>query len=109
MRRILGPAELVRWLDGFLQPADLARLEPVIPTDRTDGKLVHFDGLNFSRAWMMRGLAAALPAGHPLVVPLIRKADAHEQAGRSWITGAHYAGSHWLCSFTVYGLTDRGL
>lgn len=109
MRRILGPAELVRWLDRFLGPEDLARLEPVVPTDRTDGKLVHFDGLNFSRAWMMRGLAAALPERHPLAEPLARKADAHEAAGMSWLSGAHYVGSHWLGSFAVYALTDRGL
>jgi hypothetical protein len=29
--------------------------------DRTDGKLVHLDGVNFSRAWNLYSLIATLP------------------------------------------------
>ena len=38
---------------------------PATVTDRTDPQLVHLDGLNLSRAWCMRGIAAALPADDP--------------------------------------------
>lgn len=40
--------------------------EPARVSDRTDGKLVHLDGLNFSRAWLLYGVAKAFPAeyGH---------------------------------------------
>ena len=52
--RVLPPAEFAAWLDRFLprlakEPATL--FVPATVTDRTDGKIVHLDGLNFSRAW----------------------------------------------------------
>ncbi len=107
MRRVLGGAELIPWLAGFLPRVD--RFAPARPVDRSDGKLVHADGLNLSRAWMMRGVAAALPPGDPRRRDLARAADAHEAAGMAGVTGDHYAGAHWLGSFAVYLLSDRGL
>ena len=35
---------------------------PGVVTDRADPKLAHIDGLNLSRAWMLEGIAGALPA-----------------------------------------------
>ena len=67
MRRVLPPAEFRAWFRRFLP--DLAKgepknlLEPAKVTDRTDPQIVHLDGLNLSRAWCMRGIAAALPEG----------------------------------------------
>ena len=107
MRRVLGGAELVPWLAGFLPRID--GFTPARPVDRSDGKLVHADGLNLSRAWMMRGLASALPPTDPRRRELVRAADAHEAAGMAGVTGDHYAGAHWLGSFAVYLLSDRGL
>jgi hypothetical protein len=109
MRRVLGPAELVQWLDGFLPADRLGGFDPVVPIDPSDGKLVHWDGLNLSRAWMMRGIAGALPAHHPGRAELLRRSVAHESAGMAGVTGDHYAGAHWLGSFAVYLLSDRGL
>jgi hypothetical protein len=106
MRRVLGSAELEIWLAGFL-PSE-AKWEPVTPVDRKHGKLVHFDGLNLSRAWMMRGLAMALPEGHPRRRDLLAASALHEVSGMDGVDGRHYAGSHWLGSFAVYLLTDRG-
>ena len=37
-----------------------APLEPGIVIDRTDGKLVHLDGLNFSRAWSIYSIVLNL-------------------------------------------------
>ncbi len=78
-------------------------------TDPTDGKLVHLDGLNLSRAWMLEGIAAALPAGDPRVPSLAAAAAAHRAAGLAAVTGEHYEGGHWLGSFAVYLVTGRGL
>ncbi len=107
MRRVLGAAELEMWLAGFLPQG--ARWEPVVTTDRRHGKLVHFDGLNLSRAWMMRGIALALPDGHARRRELLAASALHEVAGLDGVDGRHYAGAHWLGSFAVYLLTDRGI
>jgi len=107
MRRVLGSAELGPWLASFLPRVDV--FAPVRTVDRSDGKLVHFDGLNLSRAWMLRGIASALPAGDPRRRDLLRSSEAHEAAGMAGVTSDHYAGAHWLGSFAVYLLSDRGL
>jgi Protein of unknown function (DUF2891) len=107
MRRVLGAAELEIWLDGFLTAE--ARWQPVAPVDRANGKLAHFDGLNLSRAWMLRGIALAL-ADEPRRQGLLAAAEAHEAAGMEGVDDRHYVGGgHWLGSFAVYLLTDRGL
>jgi hypothetical protein len=36
-------------------------------------------------------------------------AEAHRRAGLAAVTGAHYEGGHWLGSFAVYLVTQRGL
>ncbi len=107
MRRVLRPAELALWLAGFLPRLDL--FAPARTIDRADGKLVHADGLNLSRAWMLRGIASALPGSHPHRRDALRAASAHESAGMAGVNGDHYAGAHWLGSFAVYLLSDRGL
>jgi hypothetical protein len=58
---------------------------------------------------MMRGIASALPSGDPRRRDLLRASEAHEAAGMRGVTGDHYAGAHWLGSFAVYLLSDRGL
>ena len=50
-------------------------------TDRTDPQLVHLDGLNLSRAWGMRSIAAALPAGDPAADALESSAARHAAIG----------------------------
>ena len=106
MRRVLDAAELASWLAGFMPEA--ARWEPVVPVDRENGKLAHFDGLNLSRAWMMRGIAHALPPDHPRRAALLSAAAQHAAAGLEGVESRHYAGTHWLGSFAVYLLTFRG-
>ncbi len=61
MRRVLGPRDFSPWLDAFV-PGGFA-LAPVAVDDRSDGYIVHLDGLNLSRAWCMEGIARALPRG----------------------------------------------
>lgn len=109
MRRVLSKPEFARWFHRFLpgiarnQPKQL--LQPAIVTDRTDPKLVHLDGLNLSRAWCMRSIAAALPAQDPARKVLARSATAHAQAALPFIASGNYEGEHWLASFAVYLLS----
>jgi DUF2891 family protein len=113
MRRVLSAARFADWLERFLpEPTSAAArawLTPVVSPDRADGKLSHLDGLNLSRAWMLEGIAAALPHAHPWRAPLARAADAHAAAGLAAVPARHYAGAHWLGSYAVYLLTRRGL
>ena len=113
MRRVLSPAEFAAWLGRFLPELSLDGstkwLQPAVVTDKTDGKLVHLDGLNLSRAWMLEGIAAGLPAGDPRLAGLRQAAREHRRAGLDAIAGQHYEGGHWLGSFAVYLVTGRGL
>ena len=112
MRRLLKPAEFAAWLDDFLPELRTDGLSDWLPTavvtDRTDGHLVHLDGLNLSRAWMLEGIATGLPAEDPRVPRLMAAARRHRQAGLAAISGEHYEGGHWLGSFAVYLVTKRG-
>jgi hypothetical protein len=106
MRRVLAPPELAHWLHGLFPrglPSSLAR--PAIVGDRSDPKLAHLDGLNLSRAWCLRAVAAALPPDDPLRAELAASGDAHAAAGLANIATGHYMGEHWLASFAVYLLT----
>lgn len=113
MRRVLKPAEFAAWLGAFLPELSVDGstdwLQPAVVTDKTDGKLVHLDGLNLSRAWMLEGMAAGLPPQDPRVAGLLGVAGEHRRAGLLAVTGEHYVGGHWLGSFAAYLVTKRGL
>ncbi len=116
MRRILAPGDYAAWLSAFLPQIGGIRgtrgsewLAPAVSPDPSDGKLAHLDGLNLSRAWMLAGIAAGLPAGDPRRAGLLATAAAHRDAGLAAVTGAHYEGGHWLGSFATYLMTERGL
>jgi hypothetical protein len=111
MRRVLPRAEFPDWLARFLP--DLAKgepkslLTPATVTDRGDPQIVHLDGLNLSRAWCMRQLAAALPESDPRRVILVQSAVRHAEAALCHVASGDYAGEHWLASFAVYLLTTE--
>jgi hypothetical protein len=113
VRRVLDPPEFAAWLGAFLPgvPLDGASgwLEPAVVTDATDGKLVHLDGLNLSRAWMLAGVVAGLPERDPRIPALEAAFAAHSDSGLASVTGEHYEGGHWLASFAVYLVTRRGV
>ena len=113
MRRVLPPKEFATWLRRFLPgiPAEGSRewLKPAVVSDPSDPRLAHLDGLNLSRAWMLEGIAAGLPAGDRRLPALRAAAAVHREAGLASVTGAHYEGGHWLGSFAVYLVTGRGL
>ena len=111
MRRVMKPREFATWFHRFLpgvakgNPAAL--LQPATVTDRTDPKLVHLDGLNLSRAWCMRSIAAALPESDPARKVLSVSADKHATAALAHVASGDYAGEHWLASFAVYLLSHE--
>ncbi|MCH9688462.1 MAG: DUF2891 domain-containing protein [Deltaproteobacteria bacterium] len=112
MRRVLPPTEFAAWLERSLP--DIADdgtvdwLQPATSADRTDGKLVHLDGLNLSRAWMLDGIEQGLPPTDPRRAALRLSAHEHAVAGLASVSDEHYAGGHWLASFAVYLATRRG-
>ena len=110
MRRLMPPPAFATWLDTFLPTLGQPDWLPVGEvSDRADGKLAHIDGLNLSRAWMLEGIAAGLPENDARRDALLTAAKTHGEAGAAGVSDAHYAGSHWLASFAVYWLTQRGI
>ena len=107
MRRVMAPDAFADWFDAFLP--QLARREPAtlfLPasvSDRSDGKIAHLDGLNLSRAWCWREIAAALPAGDARRPVAMSAAAAHLEAALPHVTG-DYMGEHWLASFALLAL-----
>ncbi|MBC9796342.1 DUF2891 domain-containing protein [Sinomicrobium weinanense] len=102
MRRILPKEEFRGWLQKFLPQLGKSsfRLEQGKVSDREDGKLVHLDGVNFSRAWCLYGIAKDFPEyGH-----LRKMANDHVLHSLPNIVDNNYEGTHWLGSFAVYAL-----
>jgi len=113
MRRVLAPAPFATWLAGFLpripRSASSDWLAVGVVTDRADGKLVHLDGLNLSRAFMLEGIASGLPKDDPRIPALRAAAARHRSAGLAAVTEESYAGGHWLGTFATYLVTARGI
>jgi hypothetical protein len=113
MRRVMPQQDFVVWLGYFLPqiPIDGSSdwLAPGIVLDASDGKLVHLDGVNLSRAWALEGIASALPADDPRVAALMAAHAVHRDAGIAAVSAEHYSGSHWLASFATYLTTKRGI
>jgi len=102
MRRVLSEDKFVVWLNDFLPELMSPSFDlPVGQVfDRTDGKLVHLDGLNFSRAWVLYELAEQYPQfGH-----LKKLADRHVEYSLPNLVGDSYEGGHWLGSFAINAL-----
>ena len=59
MRKVLTKEEFMTWFNSFLPELNehSFTMETGVVGDRTDGHLVHLDGVNFSRAWCLFGLA----------------------------------------------------
>jgi len=100
--------EYTAWLEKFLPElfAEDFTLEPGKVADRTDGKLVHLDGLNFSRAWALYTITRKLE-DQTMVEKLKAIADEHVLTSIDNVVGSDYAGSHWLASFLFHALELR--
>lgn len=112
MRRVLAPAELRRWLGGFLPAPGSRRFAPLAtPTpvkDPEDPKIGHLIGLGLQRASSLHGIADALPAGDRRRAVYRRIAARHSDEALALIERSGYGGAHWLASFATYLLTRAG-
>jgi hypothetical protein len=109
MRRVLPAGEFPAWLTDFL-PGLAERRPPALFTpaevrDPTDGYQVHLYGLNLSRAWQFRRLAAALPGDDPRTPVLREAAEAHLAASLPHVTGQGFVSDHWLATYAYLALT----
>ncbi|MEQ9425593.1 MAG: DUF2891 domain-containing protein [Cyclobacteriaceae bacterium] len=102
MAKVLPSEEFKVWINRFMpglldNPAEY--MQPVSVTDKSDGKLAHLDGLNFSRAWCLYEI------GYQMDKPeLVQLANDHFNASYDKMDAGEYAGSHWLASFALYAL-----
>lgn len=107
MRRAHDPETFRSWFGAFLPRLDQGEpkslFEPAFVSDRSDGKIVHLDGTNLSRAWCWRGIADAL---EPKLADLARRtADAHLDSSLPHVAG-DYMGEHWLATFALLALEE---
>ena len=104
MAKILDDEAYKDWLKRFMPElfnADFT-MEPAIVKDRTDGKLVHLDGLNYSRAACLYGISTKLAVLDHLAA-----------VGNKHITFSllnlstqdDYMGSNWLGTLALYALS----
>ncbi len=107
MSRVLDAPGFRAWFDGFLprvasgEPVTL--FTPATVSDRSDGKIAHLDGLNLSRAWCWRVIAAKLGPNHPVAARAEAAAEAHLAASLPHL-GDDYMGEHWLATFALLAL-----
>jgi len=105
MRRVLNQKAFVAWFNKYYEERSIIQLMqlPVV-SDRTDFQIVHLDGLSLSRAWCMKGIASALPTGHPKKKLFTETADRFIHATLPNVISGNYGGDHWLATFALYGL-----
>lgn len=110
MSRVLAPAAFAAWFERFLpgvadgRPPSL--FTPAVVSDSSDGQIAHLHGLNLSRAWAWRRLAAALGPTGPAVAPMVEAARRHADVALDEATGGDYMVEHWLAAYAVRYLTS---
>ncbi|CAM3985237.1 MULTISPECIES: DUF2891 domain-containing protein [Flavobacterium] len=100
MQRVLSEKEFLTWMRKFAPNLFKNKFEweTAKVSDRTDGHLVHLDGLNFSRAWNLY----ALYNKYPRTFSHLKKiADIHLQFSLPSVVDGNYEGEHWLASFAL--------
>ncbi len=105
MSKIHPNSQFNNWLEKFL-PELLEQdfyLTYAKVSDREDGKLVHLDGLNFSRAWNLYELSKK----NQSLEHLEEIGDFHFIKTYPNLFGDSYEGAHWLGSFALYALEIR--
>lgn len=107
MKRLLPLSDYKIWLNKFLPQLKNKNfnMEFGKVSDRTDGHLVHLDGVNFSRAWNFFTIADGMPEYKHLK----RLAHRHINYSLPSIFGDRYEGGHWLGSFAIYALQTSNL
>ena len=106
MQRVLPSKTFLTWTKQFATRLfnkkynwDVARV-----SDRTDGHLVHLDGLNFSRAWNFYHLITQYPKEFSHLQKL---ADTHLTFSLPSVVDGNYEGEHWLASFALLAFENK--
>lgn len=102
MLKILPEKEFHKWLKKFLpgfEKSPDSFIKIAVVSDRSDGKLAHLDGLNYSRAWNLFEMGKALNNDK-----MISLAKEHFNYSYEKMDSGEYAGAHWLASFALYAL-----
>lgn len=106
MERILPKNEFLKWVKDFAPQLFVKNFnwEVAKVSDRTDGHLVHLDGLNFSRAWNFYHLVNQYPNAFS---HLKKVADYHFQFSLPSVVDGNYEGEHWLASFALRTFEEK--
>lgn len=106
MQRVLKQDDFMKWLKKFAPQLFHKKIkwEVAKVSDRTDGHLVHLDGLNFSRAWNLYHLINSYPKQFGHLKPL---ADVHMNFSLPSVVDGNYEGEHWLASFALHAYEER--
>ena len=105
MSRIMNKADYMQWLKGFLPELfnKKFKLNPAEVKDRSDGKLVHLDGLNYSRAASLMAISKIdLSLAHLKVIGNEHFNYSIQNLNKS----DDYMGTHWLGTFALYALSN---
>ena len=96
----------VDWWGRFAPTAKsiVTWMKPVTVGSRSDGQLVHLDGLNLSRAWCLRALALRLPQHR---AAFNKAASHHIAVALPHVTSGEFVATHWLVSFALLAMTDN--
>lgn len=105
MQKVLNKKDYLRWLNRYLPSLfnPHFQMNPTDVTDRSDGKLVHLDGVNLSRARCLYVIARQ----DKRLSHLRKVADLHLQTTLPRIVDGEYMGEHWLASFALNALLER--
>jgi hypothetical protein len=105
MKRVLNKTNFITWMKAF-SPQVFNKnytLEVGEVSDRTDGHLVHLDGVNFSRAWCFNEIAKDIDELQHLKII----ANKHINYSLPNLVVDSYEGGHWLASFAIYALDSQ--
>ena len=106
MQRILPRETFLKWMKSFAPTLFNKRFtwEVAKVSDRTDGHLVHLDGLNFSRAWNLYSLINQYPKEFWYLKDV---ADKHMDFSLPSVVDGNYEGEHWLASFALRAYEEK--
>jgi len=106
MQRILPRKEFISWMKNFAPQLFSKKFTWTVAkvSDRTDGHLVHLDGLNLSRAWNLYHLINQYPKEFSFLKSL---ADFHLNFSLPSIVDGNYEGEHWLASFALRAFEEK--
>jgi len=106
MQRVLLEKEFLIWVTNFAPKLSDKNFkwEAARVSDRTDGHLVHLDGLNFSRTWNFYRLAKQYPKQFS---HLKSQADYHFTFSLPSVVDGNYEGEHWLASFALHAFEEK--